>query len=87
MAGKTFQYDENVYIKPGVNGEFLVWLMLLGLPALLLFLVYTRQQEPLPAVPSHSPAAMTQPAPSELPSPEPAMTPEGTVAPAHEGAR
>lgn len=82
MAGKTYQYDENVYIKPGVNGEFLVWLALLGIPALLLFLVFTRQHEGVPAAAPHQPAAMTQPAPSDAASQEPALTPEGTVAPA-----
>lgn len=57
MVEKPYGYDETVYIKPGVNGQFLVWLLLLGLPALMLFLVYTKTGEvgttPAPANVEH----------------------------------
>ena len=42
-------YNEIPYIKPGVNGSFLLWLTLLGIPALLVFLVYSKHPAP-PAI-------------------------------------
>ncbi len=39
---KDNAYQEDLYIKPGINLQFLAGLMLLGLPLLVLFLLFTR---------------------------------------------
>jgi hypothetical protein len=49
-------YNEHHYLRPGVNGEFLLWLVLLGVPALMLFLVYTKTDQ-LPDNPVPAPAS------------------------------
>lgn len=41
MAHKP--YDPQQYLKPGAELQIFVWLALLGIPALLLFLIYSAQ--------------------------------------------
>jgi hypothetical protein len=38
-------YQPEVYLRPGANLSVFVWLALLGLPAVLLFLVYSKAAE------------------------------------------
>jgi hypothetical protein len=38
-------YQPDTYIKPGPNLQFILWLVLLGLPALLLFMIFFKTEE------------------------------------------
>lgn len=38
-------YQPEVYLRPGANLSVFVWLALLGLPTLLLFLIYSKAAE------------------------------------------
>jgi hypothetical protein len=41
-------YQPDTYIKPGPNLQFILWLVLLGLPALLLFMIFSKTEEQEP---------------------------------------
>jgi hypothetical protein len=56
-------YQPDVYIRPGANTSVWAWLALLGIPALILFLVYSKAAEKPSAVPIAPPTVeMQQPA-------------------------
>jgi hypothetical protein len=54
-----YSYQPERYIRPTANLSVFVWLALLGLPALILFLIYSKVQErpaPPPAMHMEQPA-------------------------------
>jgi hypothetical protein len=50
------------YIMPGINHSLLVWLVLLGMPALLLFLIFEKSQHLETLDTTVSPSAVHAPA-------------------------
>lgn len=57
------QNQNESLVKPGFNGQFIIWLILIGVPALLLFLVYSKTtNEQSEVAPQAEPAAVHQPA-------------------------
>lgn len=50
-------YNEDVYIKPGANLQVFVWLVVLGIPALLLFLTFAKNPSEITAGPLFKPQA------------------------------
>jgi hypothetical protein len=56
-AKSIFHYEIDPLIKPGANLSVWVWLILLGLPALLLMLIYAKTEERQAPV-SNPPAIM-----------------------------
>jgi hypothetical protein len=50
-------YQPEVYLRTGVNLSLFTWLALLGLPALLLFLIYSKMDERM-TQPTAAPAAV-----------------------------
>ena len=49
-------YQPEAYTKPVANIQFFLWLTLLGLPALLLFMIFFKQEQmaaPQQPVPAH----------------------------------
>lgn len=67
MAEQTstsiFHYQIDPLIKPGANLSVWVWLGLLGIPALLLMLVYAKMED-RQTVPATRPAATAEPHPT-----------------------
>jgi hypothetical protein len=62
-ATTSASYRPEVYLRPGANLSVWVWLALLGIPALILFLVYFKAAEKPSANPIEPPAMeMQQPA-------------------------
>lgn len=67
MAEQTpksmFHYEIDPLIKPGANLSVWVWLMLLGIPALLLMLIYSKVEDRQTA-PATRPAITAEPLPA-----------------------
>lgn len=54
-----YTYQPEAYLRTGVNLSVFTWVAVLGLPALLLFLIYSKIDERMPA-PTAAPAAQVE---------------------------